>query len=337
VYRMGSHLITNPLDLSCQYPMDYITPNLHPYLTPSSITFQPQLQSQLQLQLQSQLQPQLQSQLQQQLQPQLQPSQLPQSQLPTHIPPQMPQLPPIPKHFPPQQQPELPPNEINGTNDMVNFLKHKRDKKGFCYHAIACSDYLNPAFSGLCKMRDGEYTIHFHTFFYYFNMYRYICCCKPIKYESVQELFRESKSDWKKKSTPDGNFLVTLRDPKQIPTENPRNNKILDKLRELQEMESKKNDLLHRINEALLKEMKTKKEKTNSEKKKRVSKPKRTSSSRQKPPQVNNSLPSNVYVVREPAMSPETYVPNMQRKRRLEEREVQPTKYHCTEKQASFY
>jgi len=225
---------------------------------------------------------------------------------------------------PPPQESKL--NRLN--DDMCKFAKHKRDKKRFTYNAIACSDYLSQSFSGIKKIQAGEYEIQFPIFFNYFNMFRYFCNCQPIKYESVQELFRESKSDWKKKHTNDGHFVVTLKgDPTQIPIEEPRNS-ILDRLLELQKDELKKKQLQERIKEML----------SNDNKKKRVSssKPKRKSASRQKPSQANPSLDTNVVAVQEPAMS-ETYVPPTTRKRRQEERtDVQPpAKYHCTEKQTS--
>jgi len=130
--------------------------------------------------------------------------------------------------------------------DMKSFTKHT-DRK-IVVQVLALANHLTVPFSGVCKIRLGQYLIRFYNFFSFFNIYRYFRKLAPIKHDSVHELFRSSKSHgtWTKKVAVDGQFTVTWKQavpPMELTGTalSPEDDKTLTLLKQLQYDEQKKN------------------------------------------------------------------------------------------------
>jgi len=206
---------------------------------------------------------------------------------------------------------------------------------------LAMAKHLAVHFSGVTKVKEGQYQIRFHHFFCYFNMYRYFRRFAPIKHDSVHELFRSSKSKgaWKKEPSVEGQFMVTWREPvppKELTGSVPfslEDEKILSLLKQLQHDEHNKQHLFSRIFQFLDDEPKNKKRvqpKRNPKPKHQKKVIKGTSDSPHEITDMVAIQDSNMYIDCLAAPTP-VLVPHNTRKRKREERELPPAKRYSPE------
>jgi len=206
---------------------------------------------------------------------------------------------------------------------------------------LAMAKHLSVYFSGVTKIKEGQYHIRFHLFFCYFNMYRYFRRFAPIKHDSVHELFRSSKSNgaWKKELSVDGMFMVTWKKPvppKELTGSVPfslEDEKILSLLKQLQHDENKKLHLFSRISQFLDDEPKKKKRAQPKPKRKPKHQKHVIKGNSDSPHEITDMVAiqdSNLYFDCLAATVP-VLVPHNTRKRKQEERDLPPAKRYSPE------